>query len=225
LTVPLPDREEPGSTLANTEFAAALGATFTGWDMSLHWAEVWDDRAHVELTSGWQPRLVHSRLTMYGLSWALARGDLLLKAEAAHLRGLRFFARPEQRFARSDVMAGAEYTGLSETWVVVEVVRRHLHDFDPSLAQPPDAAEQDQIEWALRLSRGLLNQRLELSLVTMVFGWSGDGGAITRVEGRYDLSDRLELLAGVVLYRSGERAEMAAVGDNDRLVFELEYRF
>lgn len=223
--VPLPYGRKPKSNLDNTEFAAAVRGSFRGWDVSLYWADVYDDAPHLEAVSPWQAELSHARIRMFGAAWDLARGDWLLKAEGAHLEGLEFFALPNETKSRTDVMVGFEYAGWSETTLTLEAANRHLHGWDSRLTQSPDLVEQDRFEWVFRLSRFFLNQTLMLSLVAVTYEVDGGGGAFQRLEARYDLSDQIEVVGGAVMYSSGDAPGLQGVGDNDRLFLDVSYRF
>ncbi len=221
---PLPPDDIPASTLENTEYALSARGSFRGWDLSLYWADVFDDTPHLELA--W-PRveLKHSRLQMVGAATGIAVGDWLIKGEGAHLRGLEFAMAPGETFFRTDLLAGVEYFGWNDTSVTVEAVVRHIHDFDPILDRPPDFAKQDRFEWVVRFSRMLFNQTLTLSLVAITSEIDGSGGGMQRLEARYDISDRLEMVGGVVFYSSGDAPGFEDIGDNDRLFLDLAYRF
>jgi hypothetical protein len=227
--IPLPVEQEPANTLDSAELGLAARGSFSGWDLSFYLARVFNDTPHLELEWGPgsypRPVLRHSRLEMLGMAWDLAAGDYLVKAEAAHLRGLSFYHRPDEGLARSDLLLGLEYAGFDETSITVEVVGRHLHDFSPELELSPDLAQENQLDWVVRVTRTFLHQTLMVTLVSMQLGLDGDGGALQRLEARYDVNDRLEVVTGIVLYRSGERPGFATIGDGDRLFLDLTYRF
>jgi hypothetical protein len=222
---PLPPDSKPPCSLDSTELAVAAHGFFKGWDLAFYWARFYDDNPHLAIGESFLPELRHSRLTMIGTAWDLAAGDFLIKAEAAHFRELETFYLPGQRLARSELLAGLEYTGPADTWVTFEVVGRHLHGFQPVLELPPDMARENELDWVLRVSQAFRHQTLLVTAVAMSFGVKGDGGALQRLEARYDLNDRIEITGGVVLYQSGDRPGFVGIGDNDRLFIEIEFRF
>ncbi len=229
---PLPPEQEPANSWDSTELGLAVRGSFTGWDLSFYLARVFNDTPHLELDPGpgtpgrlAQPVLRHSRLHMLGVAWDLAAGDYLLKAEAAHLRGLRFFNRPGEELARSDLLVGVEYSGLDETSITVEVVGRYLHEHSPELRLSPDLASDSRLSWVVRLSRSFRHQTLMLTLLSMQLGLTGNHGALQRLEARYDLNDAVEITAGLVLYRSGDELGFETIGASDRLFLDLTYRF
>jgi hypothetical protein len=223
---PPPAQSMPANTLANTELAAAAHGHFQGWDLSLYGARVFDDNPRLELGAGGRPELRHARLEMLGASWDLARGDCLLKAEAAHFRGLEPSSPPGSSLSRTELLAGIEHSGMVDTSLTFEAVWRHLHGFS---RRPDGTAQswtrQDELDWVVRMSRTFLHQTLTVTLVAVTLGATGEGGALQRLEGRYDLTDSVEITGGVVLYQSGDRPGFGTVGDNDRFFLEVEHRF
>ncbi len=225
IEIPLPPENLPSSSFSNTEFALAITSTFSGWDLSLYFAEFFDDQAHLEYRPTISFGMVHSRLRMFGAAWDMAINNTLLKAEAAHFEGLEFFARPTDEFSRTDVMIGLEYSGFTDTSITFEVVHRQIHAWQDELAQAPDFAAKERNDWVIRWSRFFFNQTLTLSAIGISFGLEGKNGSVERLEARYSLNDNVEITGGVVFYQSGKNNYLAAYGDNDRLFLEIEYRF
>ena len=58
-------------------------------------------------------------------------GNWLFKAEAAYLDGFMFFLTGQETFVRIDLLAGLEYYGFRNTTLSLDMVNRHLVDFDP----------------------------------------------------------------------------------------------
>ncbi len=225
----LPEEETPSLGLDNLEYALALSGVFSGWDLSLHAAYVFDDLAHLESVTGptGQTSLVrrHSRLTMLGAAANVAIGNWLLKGETAWLHGFEFFAAPNERFSRVDFMAGVEYSGFTDTTISIEWVWRHLFDFDERLKVGMDSAEKDDFQTALRLTRSFRNDTVQLTALISVAGLSGQGGGFARLNLDYDLADAWVLSVGVIDYIYGEETSWNAYGDNDRVYASLEYSF
>jgi Protein of unknown function (DUF1302) len=222
---PLPPEREPTSfALDSQQYGLALNGIFSGWDLSLYQAWVYDNRAHLTMDSG-TPLLVHSRVSMTGLSANVAFGNWLLKGEAAWWQDLEFATLPEQDFERLEFMAGIEYTGFSETILSLEFVNRHLLDFDERLGLSPDFARQDQQQTALMFSRDFVNDTIQLKILCSIFGFHGEDGAFERFQLKYDLNDYVTLTGGVIFYQSGDQVAFSEVADNDRLFFEYSYAF
>lgn len=225
---PLPDEERPDSGLENTEWALALNGIFSGKDISFYWADIYNDQAHVARDDD-RPtaavHLVHARLMMVGIAYNHALGNWLLKTEAAWLDGLRYSATGNERFSRTDVLIGAEYTGFTETTISLELVNRHINDFDHRLKAAPDYAQEDDFQSVVRFSKDFANNTVHLTVLASTFGPLGRDGAFQRLTLAYDLLDALTLTGGLVLYESGDQYIMEGIGDNDRVFAELKYSF
>lgn len=220
----LPDCK-PESSLENTEFAFAARGAFHGWDLSLYLADVYDDQPHLELTGPWSVELRHSRLNMAGAAVAATTRDWLFKGEAAHFDGIELFLAPLQTFARTDLMAGFEFFGWNDVSVTFEAVLRHMHGFESRFVNAPDFTKEDRFEWVFRFSRYFMHQTLMLNLVAIISEMDGSGGGMQRLEARYDLSDRVDLLGGIVFYQSGDAPGFETIAHNDRLFLQADYRF
>ena len=159
-----------------------------------------------------------------GIAANYALGNWLLKGEAALTDGLRFSNIDEEK-QRFDVLLGFDYSGFSETTITFEFANRHIINFDERLAQPPDGQKEDWSQFAFRFTKDFLNDTLHLTLLFSSYGiFAGEGG-FERFQLEYDVRDNLKLTGGVVLYQSGDFPSFQNAGDNDRLLFEVEYRF
>jgi hypothetical protein len=217
---PLPGEEIP----TDTEFAVAINGMLTGWDVSFYWARLFDDQPHTELDSGGTV-LRHSRITMLGAALDVARGNWLIKSEAAYFDGLEFFAVPGVRKSRLDLLLGAEYSGFADTTISLEAANRHINGYDGRIAEAPDSAERNDFITALRYKRDFMNQTLHLTLLALTFDLTGQGGALQRFSLKYDATDAISLTGGIVSYVSGNRAEFSDIGENDRVFLEARYSF
>jgi hypothetical protein len=196
--------------------------------------------------------------TMLGVGANYTLGSWLLKAELAYIDGFNFdvlregdlildstippfdklylFATPDEiEKSRFDTMAGVEYYGLTNTNIALEVVNRHIRDFDEVLRAFPNYAKENALETALRITLNLMREKLEVTLLGIVFAeptrtapwnWPYDG-SIARIEADYEVRDALTVGGGVVLYQSGDRplVGLTQVGRNDRLFLRLKYSF
>jgi Protein of unknown function (DUF1302) len=224
--VPLPPESVPADSLENTEFALALNGVFSGWDIAVYYADVCDDMTHLRRVPGtFTTERRHARLEMLGAAGNLALGNWLLKAEAAWLQGFEFFNAPGQFFDRTDVLVGLEYSGVTDTTITLEAVCRRMLDFDDRLKAAPDMAAEEKCRTALRLSRDFLNETLNLTLLALTYGPTGQDGALQRMTVEFDISDATAVTGGVVLYQSGDLPEMRNIGDNDRLYLEVKVSF
>lgn len=228
---PLPHEVKPAHSLGNTEFAAALNGIFSGWDVSFYWADFYNDMTHMKTASGASSQLQselemrHTRLTMYGTAFNIAIGSILIKAEAAYFNGFKFLNSTDSSYSRTDIMAGIEYSGLSDTKISFEAVNRHINEFNNALKNPPDNASEYEFQSVVRISRDFFNETLKATILASTFGWLGSDGAFQRLSIEYKVTDDIEISGGVVFYKSGDLTIFNNIGDNDRFFIEIKYSF
>jgi len=226
----LPSSQSPneGFSLDNTQFAASFEGIFSGWDVSFYLADIYAQNGYLTPTASAPVRqfeIKHPRIQMLGGALNLARGNWLLKSEAAFFDGFEFTNTPDRDYSRLDALAGAEYSGISDATVSLEIANRHYFDFDKLLENSPDFQKEDLFEWALRITKPYWNDTLNLTFLTTIFGVTGDEGGFQRFTAEYDLTDSIELTGGVVFYQSGDLRRTRGIGDNDRLFGEVQYNF
>ena len=234
---PMLEEEIPENSIENMEYALAINGIFSGWDIAFYYADIYDDAPYLYLESidlispgpppVYQPNLVlkHARLDMFGAAYNLALGNWLIKAEAAHFRGLIFFNTPDETYSRTDLLAGIEYAGFREITISLEALNRHLHDYDDALEESPSAVEQNEPQYAARLTKDWLHETLTLTLLASAYGVDFLSGSFERVALEYDLTDAFTVNGGLVLYQSGDKPEFENIGDSDRIFLELKYSF
>jgi hypothetical protein len=218
--LPIPGFHRPGQAGNDTQWAAALGGTFRGWDASLHYASIFPDRPY--LGSG--ALLRFPRTQLIGASGSVARGNWLLKGEIARRRGLRF-ASVQRRFARTDLMLGVEYSGAGTSFVALEIVLRQLHGFESRLERIPDFTRRTRVETALRYSVDLLHDSLHATLLAVVLGERAQDGTAYRASLAYDVRDAWSIEAGVLVFEEGDLPPLSAFDDNDRIFAGVTYSF
>ena len=220
-TTPLPREITPKDGGGNTEYAFAASGLFSGWDLSLYWARIYDDTPHAVVVSG-MPQLQHSRLTMGGLAANVALGNWLVKGEAARFSGVEY-SGATSAYTRNDIMLGADYSGFADTTLALEVVNRRIDAYDTSL----NSAGIPEEEWqtAARYQGDFLHARLHLIALASAYGKQLNEGGFTRLSAAYDLADAVSITGGVISYRGGDKLPFDAIADNDRLFAELKYSF
>lgn len=226
---PLPTNESPdeGFAIDHNEFALAINGIFHGWDASMFGAYLYDDTPHFAIDSPGPPprlKLKHARIKMAGVAFNIATGNWLFKTEGAYFNGIRFF-NSNENFNRIDSLVGIEYSGFTDTVISFEIADRHLINFDNSIKEDPDSAEEDRWISALRMTTTYFNETVTLTALALTFGLTGEDGALQRVSVEYDLTDAIEISGGALFYSSGDLKSFQAVGDNDRLYLEIKYSF
>ena len=225
---PPPDQEDPEEGFGGAEYALALSGIFSGWDIAFYYADIVNDTFRPELTSVFpipKTRLKHDRLDFYGVALNVAWGNWLIKSEAAYWEGFRFFNTEDEIFSRIDLLAGLEYSGFQDMTISLEVANRHVVDFDSQLEDSPDEIVEDDIQSALRLTRSVYNETLEITLLAMIYGTGLDEGAVQRLSLDHDIDDAWRVRVGVVAYQAGNRPPFEHVEDNDRVFLDLKYSF
>ncbi len=213
---PLPERI-PDDAGDNTEFAAAANGIFSGWDLSLYWARVHDDRPHVIAGAG-SPFLAHNRTTMLGTAVNVARGNWLLKGEAAHFSDLRYAGAADSK-RRTDLLLGAEYAGFAEASLSLEIVDRHVHAHQAGME-----VDADTLQTAVRYQQDFRHDTLHLVGLNTLTDL-GEGGGFSRISLAYDIRDALTVTGGTVLYHGGDSVPFTTIGDSDLVFAELRYSF
>ena len=217
-----PQNDVPADELDNMELAASLRGNFSGWDLSLHAANLYDDAGHKESVNG-ETRIRHSRVNMLGVTGDVALGNWLVKGEAANISGLQTLGRPGKDFTRSDVLFGVEYSGLTDASVSFETVNRHLHGWSDALRG--EGLRKDTQEYALRFTGDYLYDRLHATVLASRISPLTRGGGFTRASLEYDLQDALSITGGITLYHDGTRKPFKGLGDNDRVFVEIKQSF
>ena len=221
--LPAPHHDKPDTAWRNQEFALAVNGIFSGWDISLYGARVFDDMAHLELTATGPVRR-HSRIGMAGLAANAAIGSWLFKGEAAWLDGIEY-SIPVGEKSRLDLLVGAEYTGINETVLSLEIANRHILAYDDRLEEAPVYVQENETQFVLRASKDFFHDTLTLTGLVSLFVLSDNDGAFERFTAEYELTQNLTLTSGLILYQSGDKAAFRDIGNNDRLYCEVRYHF
>jgi hypothetical protein len=218
-----PVRAVPALSLENQEYGLALNGLFSGWDISLYGAYYFGEQRVEIAPDGF--KLVHDRNWMAGAAANLVLGSWLFKAEAAVVGGLKFTNLPGTDRTRLDLLAGIEYTGFKDTTIALEVVNRHLFDYQEILANDPDDLEENGLQSAFRITRTFMNDTLEVTFLASTYGLTGDQGGFQRLQVKYDWTDNLIMTLGAVNYLEGDRIFFRNIGDKDRIFLEFRYHF
>jgi hypothetical protein len=225
--VPPPPERRPQSFRDTPEWAASLSGIFEGWDVSFHYADYYDEQARLA-TAPMLPgglRLRHSRIRLGGVGGNYTFGSWLVKAEFAYLTGIDYWATGEKD--RIDAMVGLEYYGIPENSFAIEVVNRHIDDWEGALLETPDSVRRDSIEYSLRWSADWWNARLHTTALVVVFGEQAQDGTVVRMSLDYDVRDALVLSVGIQIFLEGthENGLLDPIADNDRVMARLKYSF
>ncbi len=226
----------PAEGGANTEWGVALKGSGIGWDLALYYADYFDDTPHLSgtltvLNGVPVPAIegrVHSRLKLNGLGGTYATGSWLFKGEVAQVRGVQFFGS-DQSFSRTDLAAGVEFAGLTETRLVGEASVQHLNEFEEIPYRTEGLPNANLLEDILRVvlswQQDLLQQTLHANVTLLSVGRTGEHGGSQRASLEYDWTDAVSVTGGVIDYRDGQNAYAQQLSDNDRVYLNLRYTF
>ena len=224
------DAESPPEEIpTETEYGAAINGHFTGWDLSFYAASVYNDQGRVD--GSFQPmlgvfpdRVVHDRLQVVGTAFSTVVGSWIVRGEIADVQGLRFI-NFSKTFSRQDHLLGAEYSGIPDVALSLEVALEWIREFETTLEEAPNEQEQSTVTTAIRFQQDFLNQTLSFNVIAFQFGEFGSSGSSQRIGFDYDWADGLNVGGGILLYHEGDTSYSKRIANNDRLFTDLKYSF
>ncbi|MCB1616425.1 MAG: hypothetical protein KDI30_10465, partial [Pseudomonadales bacterium] len=243
-------REKQPQDIRDTSWAAGLTGIFSGWDISFHAARYWRDQPYLKpnfnpllpLPTFNSSTLEHSRVTLIGTGGNYTLGSWLFKSELAYLDGVDHttttlfnlglfipgagivpFPNDTTEKQQFDALLGIEYYGFADTTLSLEVANRHIVDYKNSLQT--SGVFRDNLETALRYTRSLVNDRLNVTALGLMFGDHGQHGGLVRLSTEYDIRDALVLSGGVIYYDEGDTSPFTYIDKNDRVFAEVKYSF
>lgn len=220
---PLPKEEKPDSSFEKTEYAVALSGYFSGWDLALYGAQLYDNNFHIEQSEPVRLRRKFSRVNMLGAASAVALENWLIKSEIAYFEGLEFFGLPGETRSRLDGLIGIEFNGFKQSSLSLDLAGRYLIDYESALNNPYDQAREMEFLSALRYSGDFFNDIFHFTVLMGLFGETGQDGAYERIAFEYDVYDGTSITIGAAFYQSGDK--YPHIGDNDRVFVNLTYHF
>lgn len=217
--------------------AARVEGNFSGWDIGLFGAWVDETSRVFDIEPTGDPlrplaRLEANRFGMLGVAGNWTRGAWLAKFEFAWLDELRLL-QPRSSGAlpfgsddkqRIDSLIGIEWYGPDSLTAALEIVNRQWLDV-PRSRELPEFFEQSVFETALRISRPFFRERLDVTLLGIIFGERAQDGGLFRASGEYELNDDWKVEAGWLVFIDGPHKGIGAYDSNDRVYAELKYSF
>jgi hypothetical protein len=226
-----PPGEHSPDDFEHWEGAASVRGIFEGWDVSFHYAYIYDDLPSLRVVGFADPMMmipifkqVHNRLHLGGMGGNYTFGSWLLKGEIAYIDGFEFAFESGDR-GRLDAMLGIEYYGIAESTFALEIVERHLFGHSIPINEAPNFVRKDSVDYALRWTADWMNARLTTTVLAILLGYKVQDGAIIRASGEYEISDGLALTAGILMFQAGDNPPVTAWGLNDRVFIDLKYSF
>lgn len=215
-------------------FAAKFDGRFSGWDFSVYGAYL-DETTRTVDPFGPSVKAEANRFGMVGVAGNVTRGPILVKVESALRLGIRTFrfdvtgfpavALLNQERDQLDTMVGIEWYGPDQLTAALEIVNRHLFDHPGGGTGVIELVPADGFETALRISRPFFRERLDVTLLGVVFGERAQDGGLFRASAEYELTDSLKVEGGWLVFFQGPRFGVGAFDSNDRVYAELKYSF
>jgi len=240
-----PVSKRPDDWSSDTEWGFGLTGIFHGWDFSINMARYTSNVGYLDsfgflFDPGEQAEIHYARLWMVGGGANYTIGSWLFKTEVAGIEGIGFtdkpvfdengmfigIKNPGDRW-RLDVMGGIEYYGFDDTTLSLEIANRHIFDKPkgPTIETGFVIPHEDTTETAMRITRSFLHERLDVTVLGLVFGEKAQDGSIVRLQADYDIIDALVATVGVLLFQEGDLVPLDTWGSNDRVFFQLKYSF
>ena len=225
--------EQPDTSLENMQYAFAANGVFSGWDLSFYAADVFDSKWHIEGTPPNLKRVV-SKIQMAGTAINVATGSWLLKSEVAFVNGIRYNSTLDEK-QRLDMLVGADYMGIKDSVLSIELANRHVFDYESQMGKPssptvpkPDYVQENEVQTAMRATRSFSNDSINATLLLSMFGEKWQYGGFFRASVEYDVMDAVVANFGVIDYLDTDEPERPfthAISDNDKIFADITYSF
>ncbi len=224
--IPAPPSDDP-DRWGWDEYGVSLVGALSGLDLSLRYAHVYEDQQILEIdpdTS--QLTLVREMIDMIGGGIQGTVGSWLFKGEAAYVPDFKTTFPSEQDTGRIDGLIGIEYYGFSNNQTVaMEAVHRHIIGWEPILEGEPENLRRDRTDLALRYTAMFLNERLDFTLLGILFGVADGDGGMYRASLEFEYTDSISMLADLIIYQGGEDPVFDIIRNNDRFALRVQYHF
>jgi len=213
--------KKDASTFENTQFGLSLNRHFRGGDAGVYLAGFFDQDAYADMTT--YNRGEYPFVKMAGAACTIARGDFLMKAETAFFKGKKYTGAKTHEKERFDLLAGLEYSGFKDTSLVMEIVNRHIFDFENQMEIY--GFHEDDVSSVFKIEREFLNKTLVIGFLSSFGGVRLENGGFLRIKAEYAYTDRLKFESGFVFYSGGENRYYETIEDNDTFFFKMIFDF
>lgn len=213
---------KPSDSLDNTGVALSLTGAFEGYDFGLYFADTYIDKPYLDSSDVLQ---YDNKSKMFGAAYNQVIDNYLFKAEAAYFDAIKYYNVTDAR-ARTDLLLGLEYSGISDGSLSYEVAYRVIDNYDANIyAQNNAWKEREEYQQVLRFNQSYLNQTLDLLATASIFGKDMQDGGSARVSLDYALDDQSSISGGVIDYIGGDNPAINAYKNNDRIFAKFSYLF
>ncbi|MBU2613930.1 hypothetical protein KJ925_05765, partial [Patescibacteria group bacterium] len=147
------------------------------------------------------------------------------KMDAWLTDGLKYYQLPGESKTRVDLVAGVDYTGFTNTTLVLEAAYRHLFGLGDGYSDRLDMPRRETLALGLKLSRTFLHEKLTAGFTGYIVGLDGSHGGAQRLSLTFKPADRVSLTGGVLFFQRGDNYLFQHIGSNDRLFMRFVYSF
>jgi len=225
---------QPNTSWDNLQYALAANGVFSGWDLSFYGADVFNSKWYINPET--KKREV-SKIQMLGSAINIALGSWLVKSEVAYINGVRYNSTTDQK-QRLDTLVGAEYMGLKDVVLSIELANRHIFDYEEQMGRAkymgksvfkPDFIQENEVQTAMRVTRSFRNDSINTTVLLSMFGEKWQYGGFFRVSVDYDVMDAVVAHFGRINYIDTSEADVRpftrAIRDNDKVFADITYSF
>jgi len=224
------DRNLPGDTLSNMQWAARLKTSWQGWDFSVSYFDGYDDIGRPTLVTSplgvpTGVRFDYDKVRILGLDFATTWGDLGIHGELAHTwtdgrhndNFLQYILGIDYTFA--DIRPGQNLR------LILEYAGQHVTSKGRDLDGVPPTRLGRELDGSL-LGRAVyeLNERAAVELKACV-NLRGKSNCYFQPSFRYDINDDLRMIVGADIFTGSDNTFFGQFDNNDRFFFILEYYF
>jgi hypothetical protein len=216
----------PDDSLDNSGIALSLTGAFEGYDMGLYFADTYVDKAYLK----GDILQYDNKSKMVGAAYNQVIDSFLFKAEVAHFDQIKYNidANTTVDSARTDVLLGLEYNGITDGSIGYEISQREIHDYISSIngnGALNGYKREKEVQQVIRFNQAYFNQTLDLSVVLSAIGSSAQDGGSARVTLDYAVDDQVSVSGGIIDYIGGDNPIIDSYQENDRLFVKLSHTF
>lgn len=216
----------PDDSLDNSGIALSLTGAFEGYDMGLYFADTYVDKAYLK----GDIFQYDNKSKMVGAAYNQVIDSFLFKAEVAHFDQIKYNIDENTTVdsARTDVLLGLEYNGITDGSIGYEISQREIHDYISSIngnGALNGYKREKEVQQVIRFNQAYFNQTLDLSVVLSAIGSSAQDGGSARVTLDYAVDDQVSVSGGIIDYIGGDNPIIDSYQENDRLFVKLSHTF
>ncbi|WP_201341519.1 hypothetical protein [Abyssogena phaseoliformis symbiont] len=128
--------------------------------------------------------------------------------------------------ARTDLLLGIEYSGITDGSIGYKVAIRNIHDYSHLINIKSNGFKSKrEYQQVVRFNQFYFNQTLDLTVVISVFGKSVQVGGSARVSFDYVIDDQTSISGGVIDYMGGDLPVFEDIKNNDRIFAKVSFLF